>query len=139
LLIGLVGKANETITSWHARDGICHDLGGFAWWKTSLEQWDQDVLIDLGAKIANKDRVFRATVITAMFVSLCIKHAARIKVEEYEPGFWPSISESTTGCPIKLERSGCIGDHWTIKRKSLCGGGRRSKVDEAVTSVAAES
>jgi hypothetical protein len=37
LLVGLVGKANETVASRHARYRICHDLGRLAGRETSLE------------------------------------------------------------------------------------------------------
>jgi len=87
LLVRLIGKANEAVTSRHGRNGICHDFGGLAGRETSLEERNQDVFIDLGAKITNEDRVFWTTIITTTTVSSCFKDAASIKIEEYEPGF----------------------------------------------------
>jgi hypothetical protein len=47
-------------------------------------------------------------------------------------GFWPSISESTTEGPVKLDGTWGVWKDWTIKRKCFCRGGRRRKVNKAV-------
>jgi len=87
LLIRLVSKTNETVASRHAGDWVRHDLSGLARGEPRLKQRDQYVFIHLGAKIADKDRVFWTAIVTTVSVSLGVKDAASIRVEEYKPGF----------------------------------------------------
>jgi len=64
LLVVLVGEANETIATALARHGVGHDLGRLARGEASLEEGNQDVLVDLGAKVADEDAVLGTAVIT---------------------------------------------------------------------------
>jgi hypothetical protein len=65
LLIILVGKANESIASALAGHGIRHNLGRLARGEACLEQGNEDILVDLGAKITNEDAVFGTSIVTA--------------------------------------------------------------------------
>jgi hypothetical protein len=63
LLIVLVREANETVAAALARHGVGHDLGRLARRESSLEERNQDILVDLGAKVANENAVLGATII----------------------------------------------------------------------------
>lgn len=65
LLVILIGEADETVSTRHSADGVSHDLGGFARGEAALEQGDQDVFVNLGAKVTDEDGELGATVITA--------------------------------------------------------------------------
>lgn len=54
LLVTLVGEADESVSTGHATDWVCHDLGGLARWKAVLEERDQDVFVDLRTEVADK-------------------------------------------------------------------------------------
>lgn len=69
LLILLVGETNETVATRLSGHSVGHDLGRFAGRETSLEQGDQNELVNLRAKIANEDGILRATVIAGPVVS----------------------------------------------------------------------
>jgi hypothetical protein len=64
LLVGLVGKANKAVATALARHGVRHDLGALAGGEASLEERHKDILIDLRAKIADEDGVFRTAILT---------------------------------------------------------------------------
>lgn len=66
LLVSLIGEANESVATRHAGNWISHDLGRLARWESGLEKGDQNIFVDLWAKIANKDGEFRAAVITTL-------------------------------------------------------------------------
>lgn len=85
LLVALVGEADEAVATGHARDGVGHDLGGLARWESSLEERDEDVLIDLRAEIANEDGELGASLVTGEQ----LVHALVLGwgVKDYEPGF----------------------------------------------------
>lgn len=69
LLVSLLGEADEAVATRHAGDGISHDLGRLARWESGLEKRDQDIFVDLWAKVANEDGELGASVITIMIVS----------------------------------------------------------------------
>ena len=71
LLVALIREANEAIATGHARDRISHDLGRLARWESGLEKRDQDVFVDLWAKVTNENRKLGSTVITTRIVSKC--------------------------------------------------------------------
>ena len=64
LLVSLIGEADEAVATRHAGDRISHDLGRLARWESGLEERDQNIFVDLWAKVTNEDRELRATVIT---------------------------------------------------------------------------
>jgi len=70
VLVLLIREAHEPVATRHAADGIGHDLGGLARREPRLEERDKDVLVDLGAKVTNKDRELGATIITRFPVAL---------------------------------------------------------------------
>ena len=55
LLVTLIGEADEAVATRHAGDRISHDLGRLARWESGLEKRDQDIFVDLWAKITNED------------------------------------------------------------------------------------
>ena len=63
LLVGLVGEADEAVATGKSGNGVGHDLCGLARRETLLEDADQNVLVDLGTKVANEDGEFWTTVI----------------------------------------------------------------------------
>lgn len=128
VLVLLVGEANEAISTRHSADRVGHDLGRLARREPGLEEGDQDIFIDLWSKITNEDGVLRSAVIAIK--SQSINHTKEIM--EYKP----SISESTTGGPVKLERTGAVRDLGAVQRKSLRGSSGGLELDEAVASVA---
>lgn len=65
LLVVLIGEAHETVAARHATNRVGHDLGGLARREAALEKRDQDVFVDLGAEVADENRIFGATVIPA--------------------------------------------------------------------------
>lgn len=69
LLVALIGEADEAVATRHAGDRISHDLGRLARWESGLEERDQDIFVDLWAKVTNENGEFRSTVITIMRVS----------------------------------------------------------------------
>lgn len=79
LLVCLVGEANEAIATRKAADRVRHYLGRLAAGEAVLEDADENVLVDLGAEIANEDGVLGATVIAA------------------------AVSKTTTRGPVKLK------------------------------------
>lgn len=63
LLVVLVGEANEAVAAALTAHSIGHDLGRLARGETSLEERNQDVLVDLGTKVANENAVLGAAII----------------------------------------------------------------------------
>ena len=64
LLIALIGKADEAVSTRHAGNRIGHDLGRLARRESSLEERDKDVFVDLWAEIADEDRELGSSLIT---------------------------------------------------------------------------
>ena len=65
LLVALVAKTDESVAARGTTDRIGHDLGRLARPKAVLEERDEYELVDLRPEIANKDGVFRTTLVTA--------------------------------------------------------------------------
>lgn len=63
LLVSFISEADEAVTTRETSDWVGHDLGGLARWESVLEDVDENIFIDLWAKVANKDAVFWAAVI----------------------------------------------------------------------------
>lgn len=63
LLVVFVGEAHEAVAAALTGHGIRHDLGRLARREASLEERDQDILVDLGAEITDKDAVLRAAIV----------------------------------------------------------------------------
>lgn len=66
LLVILIGKAHESIAAALSRHGVGHDLGRFARREPSLEERDQNILVDLGAKVAHEDAVLGSAVVAVV-------------------------------------------------------------------------
>ena len=64
LLVTLVAKADEAVSTRHPRDRVGHDFGGLARREPSLEERDEDILVDLWAEVANEDGVLGASLVT---------------------------------------------------------------------------
>lgn len=64
LLVVLVREANKSVAAALAGHGIGHDLGRLARGEASLEERDQDVFVDLGAKVANEDAVLGTAIVS---------------------------------------------------------------------------
>lgn len=79
LLVCLVGEADETVAARKAADRVRHYLGRLAAGEAVLEDADENVLVDLGAKVTNEDGVLGATVVAA------------------------AVSKTTTRGPVELE------------------------------------
>jgi hypothetical protein len=110
LLVILIGKANEPVATALTGHGIGHDLSRLAGRETRLEQRNQDVFVDLGAKIADENTILGTSVVT-------------------------SINQATARCPVELELTGAVGNLSAVKAKSLGGGVRVGELDEAISSV----
>jgi len=110
LLVILIGKANEPVATALTGHGIGHDLSRLAGREACLEERNQNVFIDLRAKIADENAVFRTTVVA-------------------------SINQTTARCPVKLELAGAVGNRVAVKTQGLGGSVRRGKLDEAVASI----
>jgi hypothetical protein len=78
-----------------------------------LEDADENVLVDLGAEIADKDGVLGATLVAA------------------------AVGKATTRSPIKLEGAVRVGDEGAVQLKGLGCGVGRFKVNEAVSGITA--
>ena len=72
---------------------------------------DENVLVDLGAEIANEDRVLGTTVVAA------------------------AVGKTTTRGPVELEGAVRVGDESAVELESLGGSVGRFKVDEAISSI----
>lgn len=114
LLVALIGETHKPVATGHARDGIGHNLGRLARREARLEERNEDILVDLRAKVANKDRVFGTAVIA-------------------------SVSQSTTRCPVELEWASSVGNDGAIEGKGLGSSLRRSEINEAVTGISGGS
>jgi len=112
LLIGLIGESNKAIASRHARKRIGHDLGGFAGWESALEKRHQDILVDFRTEITHEDAEFWASIIS-------------------------SIGKATTTSPIELEWSVRVWHLLAVEAQSFGSSLRRSKINEAISSIAA--
>jgi hypothetical protein len=112
LLVALIGKADEPVATRHARKRVGHDLCRLAGWETALEERYKDVLVDFWTKVTHEDGVLWTTVVA-------------------------SISQTTTGGPVELERAVGVW-HWlSTELKSLASGLRGGKIDEAIARVTA--
>jgi hypothetical protein len=111
-LVTLVGEADETVASGKAADGVGHDLGGLARVVLGLEERHEDVFVDLGAEVADKDGEFGTTVVTA------------------------AVGKTSAGCPVQLELAVAVGDALTVELEGLGGGVGAFEINEAVASVA---
>lgn len=112
LLVTLVGEADETVAPRETADRVGHDLGRLAGVVLGLEERHEDVLVDLGAKVADEDGEFGATVVTA------------------------AVGKTTAGSPVELELTVAVGDDLAVKLESLGSSVRALEVDEAVAGVA---
>ena len=130
LLVVLVREADETITTALARHGIRHDLSRLARRESGLEERNQDIFVDLRAKVTNENAVFRSTIITAQILSALLCSA----VEKYQS--LPTIHKATTRSPVELELTGRVGDGRSVQGQSLVGSFRGGELHEAVASVA---
>jgi hypothetical protein len=110
LLVVLVGEADETVASALAAHSIGHDLGRLARGEASLEEGNQDVLVDLRAKVANEDAVLGAAVIT-------------------------SVDKTTTGGPVELEGARAVRHGLTVHAEGLGSRLRAGELDEAVSGI----
>lgn len=110
LLVVLVGEANETIATALARHGVGHDLGRLARRESSLEERNQDVLVDLGAKVANENAVLGATII-------------------------PSVNETTTRSPVKLEGALAVRNWLSVHAEGVGSGFRGLEFNKAIPSI----
>jgi hypothetical protein len=115
LLVCLIGEADETVTARKATDRVRHYLGRLAAGEAVLEDADENVLVDLGAEIADEDGVLGTTVVAA------------------------AVSEATTRGPVELEGAVRVGDESAVKLEGLGGSVGRFKVDEAISSITARS
>jgi len=64
VLVLLIREANESVSTRHSADGVGHDLGGLARREPRLEERNEDVFVNLGAKVTNEDGVLGTTIIT---------------------------------------------------------------------------
>jgi hypothetical protein len=110
LLVVLVREANETVAAALTAHGIGHDLGRLARGETSLEERNQDVLVDFGAKVTHENAVLGAAII-------------------------PSVDKTTTGSPVELERASAVGDCGAVHAKGLGSRLRALELDETVAGV----
>lgn len=65
LLVILIGKADEPVATALTGHGIGHDLSRLAGREACLEERNQDVFVDLGAKVADENAVLGSTIVTA--------------------------------------------------------------------------
>jgi hypothetical protein len=63
VLILLIRESNKSVTTRHATDRIGHNLGRLARREPRLEKRDENVFVDLGAKITDEDGVLRAAIV----------------------------------------------------------------------------
>jgi hypothetical protein len=110
LLIVLVRETDETVAAALAGHGIRHDLSRLAGGEAGLEERNQDVFVDLGTKVADKDAVLGTTVVAA-------------------------VDETTARGPVKLELASAVGNRGTVQGQGLGGGIGRGEFDEAVSGV----
>jgi hypothetical protein len=127
VLVLLIRETNEPIAARHSADGVGHDLCGLARREPRLEERDENVLVDLGAKIADENGVLGAAVITGI-VSL---HVASIVLL----GHKPSVGKSTSGGPVQLERSGAVGNLGSVEIQGLGGSSGVLEFHKAIASV----
>lgn len=114
LLVALVGETHETVAPREAADRVGHDLGGLARVVLGLEERHEDVLVDLGAKVADEDGELGTAVVTA------------------------TVSETATRGPVELELTVAVRDDLAVKLKGLGGSIGVLEINEAVASVASE-
>jgi hypothetical protein len=112
LLITLVGKTNEAVAPGETADRVGHDLGRLARVVLGLEQRHEDVLIDLGAEVADEDGELGTTVVTA------------------------AVGKATAGGPVELELAVAVRDNLAVELKSLGSRIWALEINEAVASVA---
>ena len=63
LLVVLIGEANKAISPALAGHGVRHDLSTFTARESSLEKRDEDIFVDLGAKITDENTILGAAVV----------------------------------------------------------------------------
>lgn len=76
LLVILIREADESVATGHATDGVGHDLSGLARREAALEERDENVFVNLRAKVTNEDGELGTTVVTARRVSKDISEAS---------------------------------------------------------------
>lgn len=113
LLITFISEPDKSVATRHAGDWIRHDLRRFSGLELVLEQRHQNIFIDFRAKIAYKDRVFRATIITAL------------------------VSKPATRSPVELENTVGVWDHAAVEAQGFSSSLRVGEIHEAVPSVTA--
>lgn len=144
LLVALLGEAHEAVAARLAGVGVGHDLGRLARGEAGLEQRDQDVLGDLGAKVADEDRELGAAVVAVSRRS-CQDESGQECKRARERGMGgmgeniPTINQTTTRSPVQLVVLvlGAVNGG-ASKAQSLGGSLGRGELDEAVAGVAAE-
>jgi hypothetical protein len=112
LLVTLVGKANEAVASGEAADRVGHDLGGLARVVLGLEQRHENILVDLGAEVADEDGELGTTVVTT------------------------AVGKATARGPVELELAVAVRDNLAVKLESLGCRIRAFEINKAVASVA---
>jgi hypothetical protein len=110
LLVVLVREANETVAAALTAHGIGHDLGRLARGETSLEERNQDVLVDFGAKVTHENAVLGAAII-------------------------PSVDQATSRGPVEFEGASTVRDCRAVHAKGLGSSLRALELDEAVAGV----
>lgn len=83
LLVIFIAESDESISAALTRHGVRHDFGALARRETSLEERHQDVFIDLGAKVADKDGVLGATILSDIGQSTLLFNAGYFLVAKY--------------------------------------------------------
>lgn len=123
LLIGLIGEADETVTTRHSADGVGHDLGGLAGWEAALEQRDENVFVDLGAKVSNEDGVLRATLLATVH---------RVSTYEELRGLWTDAYPRSASPPpvaqlsLKVREVFGIGEPLRVRAFAAAAGDAKS-------------
>ena len=130
LLVILIGEADESVATGHAADGVGHDLSGLARREAALEERDENVFVNLRAKVTNEDGELGTTVVTARRVS---KDNSKLPMRTKCS---PAVSQTATSSPVQLEDPVSVRHGGTVQREGLGSGGRGREVDEAVSGIA---
>jgi hypothetical protein len=113
LLFSLLTETDESVAARHATDGVRHDFGRFARLELVLEQGEEDVFVDIWSEVANEDRELWSAVITI------------------------AVSQSTTGSPVELERTGGVWNQLPVELQGFRSSLRCSEINKAISSVTA--